>query len=143
MKLRFNEGAIVKFDLLDGESVAGKVLKVYDDEVEIVEQVKIVQQSSQKYFEDRSIDGKKVIHLNRQLVKSWKYIGPFESTVIVDESLTDWFTGADYNGEIINFYVNGVCKGEGKWCGDIEEHYASPIIVPEKRDDDDGGALFI
>ena len=76
MKLRFNEGAIVKFDLLNGESVAGKVRKVYDDEVEVVEQVKIVQQSSNKYMDDRTVDGKKVIHLNRQFIKSWKYVSP-------------------------------------------------------------------
>lgn len=137
MKLRINEGAIVKFDLLNGESVAGKVRKVYDDEIEIVEQVKIVHQS------DRTIDGKKVIHLNRQFVKSWEYVSPFEFTSSVEENLTDWFTGEDYKDSTINFYVKGVCKGDGKWCGDIEEHYASPIIIPKEEDDDDGEELSL
>ena len=126
MKLRFNEGAIVNFDLVDGTSISGKVIKVYEDELEILEQLRI-ECGFFEYYPDRTRDGEEIIHLNRQLIKSWKYEKP------------SGFSGGDgnYSNAIVNIYASdGTFKGEGKWCGDIEEHYASALIVPNPQKDD-------
>lgn len=58
MKLRFNLGAIIKFYLLDGTSESGKVINVYPDEVELLEQIKIVKKDNHSYYSDKTADGK-------------------------------------------------------------------------------------
>lgn len=131
MKLRFNEGAIVTFELVDGTSVSGKVIKVYDDEVELINQLKIVENDMGKYCSDRTLDGKEVRHVNRQLIKSWKYAKALRFSEGVPKDKKDFFSGADYSKSKVNMYeADGTCKGNGKWCGDIEEHYATNLIIP-------------
>ena len=138
MKLRFNIGAIIRFNLANGKTISGKILNVYDDEVEILEQIKVVQADSRMYYPDRTLDGNTITHLNRQLIESWLYETPFAFSKSVAEDGRDWWTGLKYTTSAVNFYdPDGTFKGDGKWCGDIEEHYSSALAVfnVEKEDD--------
>lgn len=138
MKLRFNLGAIIKFYLLDGTSELGKVINVYPDEVELLEQIKIVKKDNHFYYSDKTADGTTVTHLNRQLIKSWEYASAmsFESRVYEDGS--DFWNSYKFSDlTSFNYYdADGSCKGTGSWCGDIADDIH--IFIPINVNDSDG-----
>lgn len=142
MKLRFNLGAIVMFKLVDGSSVSGKVVKVYPDEVELLDQIKIVKKNS-SYYPDRTADGTTVTHLNRQLIKSWEYASAlsFDSQVYEDENF-NWGRYRFADLSIFNDYYGGECKGTGSWCGDIADDVHILIPINTNSDDSDGLELM-
>ena len=86
MRLRFNLGAIVEIILFGEEkskTVTGKVVSVMDDEVQICPQLRVKRErevsdwhfsEDPNYRQDISVDANDIIHLNRQLIKSWKYV---------------------------------------------------------------------
>ena len=86
MRLRFNLGAIVEIILFGEEkskTVTGKVVRVMDDEVQLCPQLRVKRErevsdwhfsEDPDYRQDISVDANDIIHLNRQLIKSWKYV---------------------------------------------------------------------
>ena len=137
MRLRFNLGAIVKFYLLDGTSESGKVINVYPDEVELLEQFKIVKRDH-SYDPCRTGDGTKVTHLNRQLIKSWEYASAmsFENRVYEDGSdFWNRYTFSELT-TFNNYSEDGFCKGTGSWCGDIADEDVHILIPPINVDSD-------
>lgn len=146
MKLRFNEGAIVELTLFGNFEpviIEGKVIEVLEDEVLLCAQMLIYREAKglDLYWREReegfdefcSADSNIILHVNRQLIMSWRYIRANEagSAGAVGERrgvLDEKFCAADCN---LNYYdrKTGFCKGSGKYCGDIEENYVTPILM--------------
>lgn len=133
MKLRFNVGAIVEITLYgasEATTVTGRVVKVLEDEVQICPQRRIIQAKSEleeildkQYMQFCSADAdEEVIHVNRQLIRSWKYVKSEE----IKDSIRQ------YPGLRLNYYDKdngGYCEGSGEYCGNICEKYAMPVII--------------
>ena len=151
MKLRFNEGAIIEITLYGSAKKTcffGKVVKVLEDEVQMIPQMRVLKEDNarnwlvfREYEEFYSADVPgEVIHINRQLIRSWRYIKPrdLDSRAVGKEK--DTVTGLTVKDCMpLNQYneKTGYCEGSGKYCGDIEEHYASPVIIAVKKSSDD------
>lgn len=145
MKLRFNVGAIIEVTLygnVELETLSGKVIQVLDDEIQLIPQLRIKEDTLSifdEYKENYSADiPGEPIHLNRQLIKSWRYIKANElSSKGAVSKVKDRITGLSVDNLLLNQYdETGYCKGNGVYCGDIEEHYASPIIIAVKKSSD-------
>ena len=152
MRLRFNLGAIVEIILFGEEkskTVTGKVVSVMDDEVQLCPQLRVKRErevsdwhfsEDPDYRQDISVDANDIIHLNRQLIKSWKYVhinelnkkGAVneEKDMITGKGIED-FTQNDFDTE------TGLCLGTGEYCGDIKEHYEMPIVIAVKQSEED------
>ena len=152
MKLRFNVGAIIEVTLYgnaEQEKLCGKVINVLDDEIQLIPQLRIKEDMLSifdEYKENYSADVPgEPIHLNRQLVKSWRYIKANElSSKGAICKAKDRITGLSVDDCLpLNQYDDaGYCKGTGIYCGDIEEHYVSPIIIAvNKSSDNDDESL--
>ena len=133
MKLRFNVGAIVEITLYgasEATTVTGRVVKVLEDEVQICPQRRIIQAKSEleeildkQYMQFCSADAdEEVVHVNRQLIRRWKYVKSEE----IKDSIRQ------YPGLRLNYYDKdngGYCEGSGEYCGNICEKYAMPVII--------------
>ena len=133
MKLRFNVGAIVEITLYgvsEATTVTGRVVKVLEDEVQLCPQRRIIQAKSEleevldrQYMPLCSADVVgEIVHVNRQLIRSWKYVKSEEikDSIRQNPSLK------------LNYYDKdngGYCEGSGEYCGNICEKYAMPVII--------------
>lgn len=152
MRLRFNLGAIVEIILFGEEkskTVTGKVVSVMDDEVQLCPQLRVKRErevsdwhfsEDPDYSDEISVDTKEVIHLNRQLIKSWKYvhINELNKKGAVNEE-KDMITGKGIEDFTQNEFdpETGLCLGNGEYCGNIKEHYEMPIVIAVKQSEED------
>ena len=152
MRLRFNLGAIVEIILFGEEkskTVTGKVVSVMDDEVQLCPQLRVKRETAVSdwhfsedpdYSDEISVDTKEVIHLNRQLIKSWRYVKIKELSKkdAVDEE-KDMITGKGIEDFTQNEFdpETGLCLGNGEYCGNIKEHYEMPIVIAVKQSEED------
>lgn len=123
MKLRFNEGAIVEFTVIGfcKTTITGKVVDVLEDEVIICMQAHIEKKQKpvlwgekKEWFEELyTADTDQIIHLNRQMIVSWRYI-----------KATELMTARVVTSGSLNYYdkETGYCKGKGKYFGNVEEY---------------------
>ena len=136
MRLRFNIGAVVELTVLGNRRtsrILGKVEKVFPDEVVIRVQRRIFSERKLKGSSMREIlmeeyvtcDSKEVIHVNRQLIKTWRYANISEFDAITQTPPVIRPGWREMNG----FDEYGFCKGKGAYCGDIEEKYDQPIVI--------------
>lgn len=152
MRLRFNLGAIVEIILFGEEkskTVTGKVVSVMDDEVQLCPQLRVKRErevsdwhfsEDPDYRQDISVDANDIIHLNRQLIKSWKYvhINELNKKDAVNEE-KDMITGKGIEDFTQNEFdtETGLCIGNGEYCGNIKEHYEMPIVIAVKQSEED------
>lgn len=152
MRLRFNLGAIVEITLFGEENstpITGKVVGVMDDEVQLCPQLRVKRErevsdrhfsEDPDYSDEISVDTKEVIHLNRQLIKSWKYvhINELNKKGAVNEE-KDMITGKGIEDFTQNEFdpETGLCLGNGEYCGNIKEHYEMPIVIAVKQSEED------
>lgn len=140
MKLRFNKGAIVEICMYGSANlsyISGKVLEVFSDEVQIIPQLKVKKDETEweypweEYERYWTADVKdEVIHVNRQLIRSWKYIKATELGTLLEVNEKSECQLNQYDVE------TGYCKGEGEYCGEIEEKYAAPVIISISNGDE-------
>ena len=139
MRLRFNEGAIVELTLLGNRrtsKITGKVEKVYPDEVEIRLQRRIIRERPVKPYKNMqeillnefsTCNTTEVVHVNRQLIKSWRYARIDEITdVFKPIGIGSWIERWQ---DLNVFDQYGICKGKGKPCCGIVEKYDQPISI--------------
>ena len=146
MLLKFNEGAIVRLTVLgfsEPTVIVGKVEKVTHDMVEICPQLQVYRNSHLDNF--CSADAVSNIFVRRNLIQNWRYakvkhLRNFGH--ISDSPSPSW--GAvrkdkPFESFTLNYYdENGICKGTGPYCGEIEESPATIVITLDHTSYDDG-----
>lgn len=129
MFLRFNEGAIVRLELLEpiNYSIIGKIIKVLPDEVELCPQLLVYRGES--LDTTCTANAINTIHLRRNLVWKWEYVtvSDIKKCIAKENSIYDnnrhrfwqenpkWFSNYTFN----TFESDGLCKGNGSYCGNI------------------------
>ncbi len=138
MKLRFKKGAVVSLELIGtGEPIikSGKVEDVLEDEVVLIEQVKIESEEDTFvplcYDLSRSVDGK-MLHINRALIAGWEYASWYTATVAYHRKL-------DLSKATFTYYdKEGYCYGDGVDFSDIPDCVSSHFVIGASKDNSNG-----
>lgn len=147
MKLRFNLGAVVELSLLPDPSkqkISGKVISVTPDEIEVCPQLRVYSASNSYGRLDTTIsaDTNYTIHIRRVLIAYWRYVDVLslqDNGSIGSHSFLLPHSSSELTLEncTINHYSSdGFCKGNGEYCGEIEESGSTMIITTSQRNDD-------
>ena len=147
MKLRFNLGAVVELSLLPDPSrqkISGKIVSVTPDEVEVCPQLRVYPDTNPLGGLDTtmSADATHTLHIRRVLIAYWRYVDVLSlqnDGSIGSHSFLQSLGSSELTLEncTINHYSSdGFCKGNGEYCGEIEESGSTMIITTSQRNDD-------
>lgn len=143
MRLRFKEGAIVEIIMWgkskEDNTFIGKVLDVKEDEVVMMPQARIIKGENEVAVwmptETKkamlSVDIGDAIHVNRQLIKCWRYININELTeeirFVNNKNKESGKSIEDY--KLNSFDSLGYCKGKGEDFSCVLEGYTNGGIT--------------
>lgn len=146
MLLEFNEGAIVRLCLLgfsEPTIIVGKVIKVSQDTVELCRQLHVYRNGN--LDNSCSADSDSNIFVRRHLIQNWRYarIRDLHHCGHISDGPNPSFGAVrkdkPFESFTFNYYdKNGLIKGDGRYCGNIEESPSTITIHLDTTSYDDG-----